>query len=87
MVSLPPHLQARPASRREDSNAEKAIDDLLARRPAVRVNTSIEDAFLIQNPRDLKTGIARFRALVAGKSLRQLLETYRGRGSLLDLLV
>ena len=87
MVSLPPHLQARPASRREDSSAEKVIDDLLARRPAVRVNTSIEDAFLIQNPRDLKAGIARFRALVAGKNLRQLLATYRGRGSLLDLLV
>ncbi len=87
MVSLPPHLQARPASRREDSNAEKAIDDLLARRSAARANTSLASAFLTQDPRDIQAGIVRFRALVDGKSLQQLLETYRGRGSLLDLLV
>ena len=83
MVSLPPHLQARPA-RREPSPADRAIDDLLARRPAPLAPAV---ASTRQNPRDIELALARFRARVAGKSLEQLLATYTGRGSLLDLLV
>ncbi len=87
MVSLPPHLQARPASRREDSNTDKTIDGLPARSSTARAHSSLTDVFLRQDPRDVQAAIARFRALVANKSPQQLLATYRGRGSLLDLLL
>ncbi len=84
MVSLPPHLQARPAARRESSPADRAIDDLLARRPAPLATATDS---VRQNPRSITLAIAHFHARVAGKSLEQLLATYRGRGSLLDLQV
>ena len=84
MVSLPPHLQARPAARRESSPAERAIDDLLARKPAPRASAQASTA---QHPRNIELTLARFRAHIADKSLEQLLANYGGRGSLLDLLV
>ncbi len=83
MVSLPPHLQARPAARRESSTVDKAIDDLLARRPAPRATAEASR----ENPRSIELALARFHARTAGKSLEQLLASYTGRGSLLDLLV
>ncbi len=84
MVSLPPHLQARPASRNEPSPADKAVDDLLARRPAPHAGVA---TYTRRDPRHAELALVRFHARVAGKSLEQLLASYTGRGSLLDLLV
>ncbi len=84
MVSLPPHLQARPASRRESSPADRAMDDLIARRPGPQARVEVATE---QSLRSVELALARFRARIAGKSLQQLLAAYRGRGSLLDLLV
>ncbi len=86
MVSLPPHLQARPASRRETPSADKLIDELLARRPANRAGPAIaQEQHSIQD--SIQEDINLFRERVKGKSLQQLLDLYPGRGALLDLLL